>query len=121
MGNISILSKAGHQDLSAYREQALNASNSSVRMSYDSSSFDATVYTTFELDVFAEEGFTLNSPIISLSKASGTLVPVVGGFYMVVIASIMDIPEKIYYYSLVGDSELLLSGKFVIQEHPKQS
>ena len=119
MGNIRILSRAGYQDISAWREEALNNINSTIRMSYDDAKFDMTQFTVVEMNIYTDDNFQVASPILIFSKANGKLIAFDGGFYLSVVEATLDIAEATYYYSLDGDSELLLTGKFVIVENPK--
>jgi hypothetical protein len=121
MGNIKIFSRAGYQDLSVWRNQALTNVNSSTKMSWNDAKLDLTLFTTVVIDVFAEDNFQTAAPILSFSVAGGTIVPLDGGFYLSVPAATLDIEGNTYYYSMQGDSELLLTGKFVINEQPEQS
>lgn len=121
MGNIKIFSRAGYQDLSAWREQALTNVNSSTKMSWDNAKFDLTAFTAVTLNVYTQEEFDAAAPILTFSTGAGTLIALDGGFYLSVPAATMDVAGNTYYYSLDGDDELLLTGKFVINENPKQT
>ena len=119
MGNIKILSRSGYQDLNIWREQALNINNSSTKMSWDGVKFDMTAFTLVELNVHVDPEFDAAAPILIFATSNGRFIPLNGGFYLSCAEAVTDIVEDTYYYSLLGDGELLLSGKFVISEYAK--
>ena len=115
-----MLSRAGYQDIAIYRREELKQLNSTIALSLGGSALDLSV-ATLEFEIFSQSGHESAAPVASWTSGGGEVVGQNGGFYLVIPSLSTDFEPGNYYYTLKANSELVLRGKFVVEEYADQT
>ena len=117
---MALLSRAGVYDIVIYRREELKQLNSTIKLVLGSTPLNLST-ASLEFDIFESEGHQSGAPTASWTSGGGEVVGQNGGVYFVVSSVNTDFAPGNYYYSLKADGEMVLTGKFVVEEYPDQT